>query len=89
MGEYIKGDKEMAEELNTYFGSDFTKEDTNQIPTFLKDARFCGWLVHRAGSLFRRRFITLLGNIISATYIDVTQQGNEKSAEKRRNNEPA
>eukprot|EP00061_Rhincodon_typus_P001791 g15791.t1 len=40
MGERTIGDKEMAEELNTYIGSAFTKEDTNQIPELLEDARF-------------------------------------------------
>ena len=40
MGECIIGDKEMAEQLNTYFGSVFTKEDTNQMPEMLENARF-------------------------------------------------
>ena len=39
-GEYIIGDKEMAGQLNTYFGSVFTKEDTNQMPEMLENARF-------------------------------------------------
>ena len=39
-GECIIGDKEMAEQLNTYFGSVFTKEDTNQMPEMLENARF-------------------------------------------------
>eukprot|EP00061_Rhincodon_typus_P015249 g42817.t1 len=30
----------MAEELNIYFGSVFTKEDTNQVPELLEDASF-------------------------------------------------
>ena len=36
-GEIIKGNKEMAEELNRYFGSVFTKEDTNNLPDVLED----------------------------------------------------
>ncbi|XP_055500270.1 uncharacterized protein LOC129702543 [Leucoraja erinacea] len=31
-GEFIMGNKEMADELNSYFGSAFTKEDTNNLP---------------------------------------------------------
>ena len=40
MGECIIGDKEMAEQLNTYFGFGFTKEDRNHIPEMLENARF-------------------------------------------------
>ena len=36
----ITGDKEMAGQLNIYFGSVITKEDTNQIPEMLENARF-------------------------------------------------
>ena len=39
-GECIIGDKEMAEQLNTYLGSVFTKEDTNQMPEMLENVRF-------------------------------------------------
>jgi len=38
--EGIIGDKEMAEQLNAYFGSVFTNEDTNQMPGMLENARF-------------------------------------------------
>ena len=31
-GEFIMGNKEMADELNRYFGSVFTREDTNNLP---------------------------------------------------------
>ncbi|XP_055500291.1 POU domain, class 2, transcription factor 1b isoform X4 [Leucoraja erinacea] len=33
--EFIMGNKEMADELNRYFGSAFTKEDTNNLPDVL------------------------------------------------------
>ncbi|XP_055486669.1 uncharacterized protein LOC129693972 [Leucoraja erinacea] len=36
-GEIIMGNKEMAEELNRYFGSVFTKEDTNNLPDVMED----------------------------------------------------
>ncbi|XP_072349850.1 ORM1-like protein 2 isoform X1 [Scyliorhinus torazame] len=39
-GECIIRDKDMAEKLNTNFGSVFTKEDTNQIPEMLENERF-------------------------------------------------
>ena len=36
-GEFIMGNKEMADQLNKYFGSVFTKEDTNNLPEILGD----------------------------------------------------
>ena len=39
-GECIIGDKEMAEQLNTYFGSVSTKEDTNEMTEMLENAKF-------------------------------------------------
>uniref|UniRef100_UPI00398EB4CB uncharacterized protein isoform X1 n=1 Tax=Pristiophorus japonicus TaxID=55135 RepID=UPI00398EB4CB len=36
-GELITGNKEMADQLNKYFGSVFTKEDTNDLPDVLGD----------------------------------------------------
>ena len=40
MGEFITGNKEMAEELNLYFASVFTKEDTNNVPEVLRETCF-------------------------------------------------
>ena len=36
-GELIMGNKAMADQLNKYFGSDFTKEDANNLPEILGD----------------------------------------------------
>ena len=40
MGEFITGNKEMAEELNLYFASVFTKEDMNNVPEVLRETCF-------------------------------------------------
>jgi len=38
--EFIMGNKEMAEELNLYFASVFTKEDMNHVPEVLIETGF-------------------------------------------------
>ena len=40
MGEFITGNKEMAEELNLYFASVFTNKDMNSVPEVLKETFF-------------------------------------------------
>ena len=40
MGEFITGNKKMAEELNLYFTSVFTKEDVNIVPEVLRETCF-------------------------------------------------
>eukprot|EP00061_Rhincodon_typus_P011914 g37288.t1 len=39
LGEFIMDNKEMEEQLNKYFGSVFTKEDTNKLQEMLRDRR--------------------------------------------------
>jgi len=39
-GGFIMGNKAMADQLNTYFGSVFTKEDTKYIPEMLGNTGF-------------------------------------------------
>ena len=56
-GEIIMGNKEMAEELNRYFGSVFTKEDTNNLPDVLEDRGSKG--VEELKEIFIRREIVL------------------------------